>query len=100
MSLSIAFAQIQTPSFWHQLCPPGNKTVKQREASEEIRRKLLQTIQDAGGPIGFEVLAEQTGLKPQTISNLLRPLVDDRKVRRIKGDSGRMFVESSHKEAA
>lgn len=86
MSLSIAFAQIQRPSWYGESLGDGDRNVAAKRRSEENRQCILSIIRRADGPIPMKQIADMTGLTLYSVRNLVKPAIAAGTVERVTID--------------
>ena len=83
MSLSIALAQIQRPSWYGEALGDGDRNVASKRRSEENRQCILNIIKRSEEPIPMRQIADMTGLALCSVRNLVMPSIADGIVDRV-----------------
>ena len=86
MSLSLAFAQIQRPSWYGESLGDGDRNVAAKRRSEENRQSILSIIKRADSPIPMKQIADMTGLTICSVRNLVKPSIAAGTVERVTID--------------
>jgi len=94
MSLSIALAQIQRPSWWNSYpaAKPVSCNIKRKASSDYMREEIKRHLAQGNGKRMFADLAEDMEVTVASLRGLLKPLVDDGKVKRTI-ESNVVFIE-------
>ena len=77
MSLSLALAQIQRPSWYGEALGDGDRNVAAKRRSEENRKHILNIIKRSDDPIPMKQIADMTGLTLYSVRNLVMPSIAD-----------------------
>ena len=86
MSLSIALAQIQRPSWYGEALGDGDRNVAAKRRSEENRQCILNIIKRSDEPIPMKQIADMTGLTLYSVRNLVKPSIASGLVARVTID--------------
>jgi hypothetical protein len=95
MTLRLAIAQIQRPSWWgmkdiSRTAPPKGTHI---HAAGIKRAAVLKAIRTAGQRVDCAWLVANTGHTTQSIRHSTNRLVEDGDIRRIETQDGRVFWE-------